>query len=269
MAIRTRRRRDPDRRMSLLQHLNELRKRAFRAAAGILVGAVGGWLLYDLIWPLLEAPIRQIAEKQAAVLNFTNITGAFDLRMQVSLTVGIVLASPIWLYQIFAFLLPGLKGRERRLVIGFSVAALPLFLAGCAAGWLVFPHIVEMMASFVPAGSTSFYDAKYYLDFVLKLVIVVGVAFEMPVVLVLLNFIGAVTARGILAGWRWAIVAITIFTAIATPAADVMSMLLLAAPMVVLYFAAVAVAFAHDRVIARAAARAELPESVPVKEVVP
>jgi sec-independent protein translocase protein TatC len=108
------------------------------------------------------------------------------------------------------------------------------------------------------------YDEKYYLDFVLKLVLVVGVAFELPVFLVLLNFIGVVSARGILRSWRWALLAIVIFTAIATPAADIASMFLLAVPMALLYFAAVGVAEIHDRRAARrlALAEAESPESM-------
>jgi sec-independent protein translocase protein TatC len=244
--------------MTLAQHLVELRKRLFRAALAILLGGVAGWFLYDLVWPLLQGPIKQVGKQHAAIINFTSITGAFDVRMQIALTIGVVISSPIWLYQIFAFLVPGLTGREKKYVFGFVFTAIPLFLIGCAAGWLVFPHIVELMASFVPAGSASFYDAKYYLDFVLKLVIVVGVAFELPVFLTLLNFIGVLTAKSILKGWRWAILAITVFTAIATPAADVMSMLLLAAPMVVLYFAAVGVAFVHDRQVARRAAQLDL-----------
>jgi sec-independent protein translocase protein TatC len=255
MASRRRPRPDAQARMSLMQHLRELRKRLGRAALGVLAGTIGGWFLYDLVWPVLQAPITRLADSQNAVINFTNITGAFDMRMQIALTIGIVISSPVWLYQVFAFLIPGLTGRERRYVLGFTFSALPLFLAGCAAGWLVFPHIVELMAGFVPEGASSFYDAKYYLDFVLKLVVVVGVAFELPVVLVMLNFAGVISAPAILRGWRWAIVAITIFTAIATPAADVMSMVLLAAPMMVLYFLAVGIAFLHDRTVARKLSR--------------
>jgi sec-independent protein translocase protein TatC len=244
--------------MTLAQHLVELRKRLSRAALAIILGAIGGWFLYYPIWPFLEAPIRQVGKTHAAVINFTNITGAFDVHMQIALTAGIVVSSPVWLYQLFAFLVPGLTSREKKYVLGFVFTAIPLFLIGCAAGWFVFPHIVELMASFVPQGAASFYDAKYYLDFVLKLVLVVGVAFELPVFLTLLNFIGVLPAKAILKGWRWAILAIVVFTAIATPAADVASMLLLAAPMVVLYFGAVGVCFLHDRQVARRAAQLDL-----------
>ncbi|MEO5919606.1 MAG: twin-arginine translocase subunit TatC [Pseudolysinimonas sp.] len=242
--------------MSLGQHLVELRKRLTRGALAIVAGTVGGWFLYDIVWALIRDPITRIAAARnedagTIALNYSSITGAFDVRIQIALTIGIVISSPIWLYQVFSFLVPGLTRREKKYTFGFFFSAVPLFLGGVAAGWFVLPHIVELMYGFVPKGSTTFYDTKYYLDFVLKLVLATGIAFVLPVFLVLLNFIGILEARTILKGWRWAILAITIFTAIATPAADVVSMILLAIPMIVLYFAAVGVAVWHDRGVAR------------------
>jgi len=244
--------------MSLGQHLVELRKRLFWAAAAVLAGTAGGWFLYDLVWPMLQAPIKHIGKtSHDAIINFTSVTGAFDIRMQIAFTIGIVVSSPIWLYQIFAFVVPALNRREKKYVFAFIFSAIPLFLIGCGVGWIVFPHMIELMSSFVPQGSASFYDAKYYLDFVLKLVIVVGIGFELPVFLVLLNFIGVVSAKGILKGWRWAVLAIVVFTAIATPAADISSMLLLALPMTVLYFVAIGIAVIHDRQLAKRRAAEE------------
>jgi sec-independent protein translocase protein TatC len=107
------------------------------------------------------------------------------------------------------------------------------------------------MANFVPSEDASFVEAKVYLDFVLKLVLAVGIAFVMPVFLVLLNFLGVISAVGILKGWRVAVLLIAVFCAIATPAADVMSMFLLAIPMVFLYFVAAGVACLHDRIAAK------------------
>lgn len=245
-STRERRAAGDKRRMSIGRHLIELRKRLSRAAIGVLGGAVAGWFLSVLAWDQLREPILAIARSHHASINYTSISGAFDVRMQVAIMIGVVVSSPIWLYQIFAFLVPGLKSREKRYTFGFVFTAIPLFLAGCAAGWLVLPHIVELMASFVPNQDSSFFDAKYYLDFVLKLILATGVAFVLPVFLVLLNFAGVLSARTILNGWRWAILAITLFTAIATPAADVVSMFLLAIPMVGLYFGAVLVAWWHD-----------------------
>src|SRR5690606_24745720 len=116
--------------------------------------------------------------------------------------------------------------REKRYTFGFFFSAAPLFLAGCAVGWLILPNIVRLMASFVPPEDASFVEAKIYLDLVIKLMLAVGVAFVMPVFLVILNFVGVLTAETILKGWRVAILLISVFAALATPAADVVSMFL-------------------------------------------
>jgi sec-independent protein translocase protein TatC len=264
--------------MSLGEHLIELRKRLTRAALAILAGTVVGWMLYDLswlgelldpavpgaaealdgqgTWAAIAGPVLHIADQLGVdadkiSLNFSNLTGALDIQFQVSLVVGIIVSSPVWLYQIFAFFVPGLTKRERRYTFGFFFSAVPLFLLGCAAGWMVLPRIVELMFHFVPPGASTLYDAKTYIDFILKLMLATGVAFVLPVFLVLLNFAGVLPGMTILRGWRWAVIVIVVFTAMATPAADLVSMFLLAIPMVILYFAAVGVSVWHDRRLAR------------------
>jgi sec-independent protein translocase protein TatC len=241
--------------MSLGQHLLELRKRLFLAAAGILVGAVIGWFLSDLVWNALREPIYAIASAQGrkAQLNYPDITSAFDLKLKISFYVGLVVSSPMWLYQVFAFLMPGLTRTEKRYTFGFFFTAVPLFLAGCAAGFYVLPHVVELMTGFAPAQDAALVTAQSYFDFVLKLVVAIGIAFVLPVFIVLLNFAGVISATSIIKSWRVAILVIILFTAIATPAADVVSMFLLAIPMVVLYFAAYGIAVLHDRRSARRA----------------
>ena len=241
--------------MSLGQHLLELRKRLFLAAAGILVGAIAGWFLSDFVWDALREPIYAIIEAQnrTAQLNYPDITSAFDLKLKISFYVGLVLSSPVWLYQIFAFLVPGLTRIEKQYTFGFIFTAIPLFLAGCAAGWFVLPNLVGLMTSFAPQEDAALIVAQNYLDFVLKLMIAIGVAFVLPVFIVLLNFAGVISAQSIIKSWRIAVLLITLFTAIATPAADLVSMFLLAIPMVVLYFAAYGIAFLHDRRAARRA----------------
>lgn len=235
--------------MSLGAHLRELRNRLIVCAATILVTAVGGFLIADRVIDLLRAPIATVAETSGrdAALNFETVTQAFDIKVQIALTLAIVVASPVWLYQIWAFVVPGLMKKEKRYAALFLATAVPLFLAGVSAGWYVMPHIVELMLGFAPAETLSNLGAKYYYDFILKLLLATGIAFVLPVFLVILNFVGVVSARAILKAWRVAILAIVLFTAIATPAADVFSMFLLAIPMVFLYFAAVGVAFLHDR----------------------
>ncbi|MCU1570550.1 MAG: tatC [Naasia sp.] len=241
--------------MSLGEHLLELRRRLFLSAVAVILGMIAGYFLSDWVWDALRAPMDLVAQRHNASINYTNITQAFDLKLRIAFTVGIVLSAPVWLYQLWAFIVPGLSRREKQYGFGFFFAAVPLFFAGCAAGWYVWPHIVELMVGFAPVEDSVFLVASDYLDFVLKLILVVGVAFVLPVFLVLLNFAGILQAATILRSWRLAILAITLFTAIATPAADLVSMFFLAIPMVLLYLAAAGVAWLHDR---RAAKRADV-----------
>ncbi|MGP3536770.1 twin-arginine translocase subunit TatC [Microbacterium sp. RD1] len=237
--------------MSLGAHLIELRKRLVIAAAALVVGMVIAFFITDPVIHLITEPIRQIAERegdQAKVeLMFTAVTSAFDLRLRMSFAIGLLLSAPVWLWQIWAFIMPGLTRKEIRYTIGFILAAVPLFFAGCAVGLLVMPHIVELMNSFVPEGGSSFYDASYYYDFVFKLLVVIGVAFVLPVFLVALNLAGVMSGKAILKGWRVAILVATVFAALATPSADVVSMLLLGGILVVLFFAAASVSLLFDR----------------------
>jgi sec-independent protein translocase protein TatC len=269
---------NPERRMSLGAHLIELRKRLTRGAFAVLGGTIIGWMVYDLswlgdlldpavpgaaevlhdqgTWAAISQPVFTIADQlgvdaEKITLNFGTLTGAIDIQFQISLVVGIILSSPVWLYQLFAFFVPGLTRKEKRYTFGFFFTAVPLFLLGCAAGWMVLPRIVEFMFRFVPPGASQLYDTKTYVDFILKLLLATGVAFVMPVFLVLLNFASVLRGATILKGWRWAVLIIVVFTAMATPAADPISMLLLALPMVLLYFLAVGIALWHDRAVAR------------------
>jgi sec-independent protein translocase protein TatC len=243
-----------EKRMSLGAHLIELRKRLFISAIAIVVAAGLGWWLTDLfVWDAIQEPVQRVAEAQgsSAAIFFPTISSAFDLRLQIAFTLGLVLSSPVWLYQIFAFLVPGLNTRERRFTLAFFATAIPLFLAGCAAGWFVLPNIVRLMTSFVPEGGESLLTAKEYIDFVLKLVVAIGVAFVVPVFIVLLNFAGVISAASIIKSWRVAILVIVLFTAIATPSADIVSMFMLAVPMIVLYFGAWVISHLHDRRVER------------------
>ena len=233
--------------MSLGAHLRELKNRFFWIAGGILVGAIAGWFLEPVVWDAISLPVHEIAKTQNASINWPNVTAAFDLKLQLSVYIGIIIMSPLWLYQIFAFLTPGLTRKEKGYTFGFFFTAVPLFLAGCAAGWWVVPHIVGVLTSFVPNGETTLLVASDYFNFVLKLIIVIGIAFVLPVFVVLLNFMRVISAKAIIKSWRWAILTIMVFTAIATPSADVISMFLLALPLIVLYLLSWGVAWIHDR----------------------
>lgn len=235
--------------MTLGQHLIELRKRFVRIALGLLVGAVAGWLVAPMVLEFIASPVADLEQSRGnqTSLNFGTISGAFDLKMEIAITVGIALSSPVWLFQIFAFLAPGLNRKEKKYSFGFFFSAVPLFLSGCAAGWLVFPHMVQLLTSFAPGQSSLFLDSKTYVEFALKLVIVIGIAFVIPVFLVLLNFLGVLRGRSIFKAWRLVILSAICFTAIATPASDVASMFLLAIPIIGLFFGAATIGVLHDR----------------------
>lgn len=248
MTSKARRGRNAEGRMSLGQHLVELRKRLIISAIALVIGLVAGWALTGFVWDMLRVPIERLQEEgRVAALTYSTITEAFDLRIAISLFISVIITSPVWLYQIWAFLAPGLTRREKLYGVGFVLAAVPLFLAGVYAAWMVLPNIVRLLSTFQPGEDAYFLSARAYIDFTLKLVLAVGVGFVMPVVLVMLNFVGVIRGKTILKGWRVAVLIIVLFAAITTPAVDLVSMFLLAIPMIVLFFAAVGIALLHDR----------------------
>ncbi|MDQ1084322.1 MULTISPECIES: twin-arginine translocase subunit TatC [Microbacterium] len=238
--------------MSIGAHLIELRKRLMIAAAALVVGMVVAFIITDPIIDLITEPIRVFAERRGdAALNFSAVTSAFDLRMRIAFSIGIFLSAPVWLWQIWAFIMPGLTRKEIRYTVSFVASAVPLFFTGCWVGLLIVPHVIELMWGFTPEGGVNFYNAVEYYDFVFKLLMVVGVSFVLPVFLVALNVAGVMSGKAILKGWRVAILIATIFSALATPAADVVSMLMLAGILVVLFFAAAGLSMLFDRRKAR------------------
>ncbi|GAA4726962.1 twin-arginine translocase subunit TatC [Isoptericola chiayiensis] len=245
--------RDPEGRMPLREHLVEIRKRVVRIALGLLVGAVLGWILYDPLLDALMHPLEQAAERRDALigLNFDGVATAIDMRVKVSLFLGVIVSSPWWLYQVFAFVNPGLTGTERRYVYGFLCAAVPMFLAGAWLAWSVLPYVVEVLNDFVPEGGANLVGAQMYLSFVMRLILACGIAFLVPVFMVVLNLMGTVRARTWLAGWRWAVLVSFLFAAIVTPTMDVLSMFGIAGPICALYFVATGICFLHDRRVDR------------------
>jgi sec-independent protein translocase protein TatC len=246
--------------MSLSGHLTEFRKRLFRSAVFVLLGSIGGWFLFDPVFQMLQKPVLDVsAEKHIqATINFGSVVGALDLRTQVSIFLGILISSPIWLYQLWAFLSPGLKNKERKWTLTFMATALPLFFAGCYMAWVALPGFIVSMLSFTPQGSANVINASEYILFTLRILLVFGVAFVLPAVLVLLNAAGIITAKGILKSWRLAVFVIAVIGALATPVSDPMSMFLVMAPMVALFFAAAAIAWGNDKRRARRTVEAEV-----------
>jgi len=239
------------RRMPLGAHLREARIRSVRAAVALAAGAVAGFVLSEPILEVLRAPIVELAASRDASLNYEVVTGAFDLRLRIALYAGIALSSPVWLAELLGFLAPGLTGRERRFAFGSLAAAVPLFAAGCAAGLMLFPHMVSLLAGFASSEDSSVLSATEYVDFVLKVVLATGIAFVLPVVVVVLNLLGILPAATLARSWRIVVIAIVLFSAMVTPAADLLSMFLIALPMTALFLVAWLIAQLHDRRAAR------------------
>jgi sec-independent protein translocase protein TatC len=225
----------------------------------VLAGAVVGWFLFDPVFALLQQPIIDLAKEDDlnASVNFGTVLGALDLRIQVSIFLGVFVSSPVWLYQLWAFVTPALKWREKKFTLFFLFTAVPMFLAGCAMAWVAFPTFVRTLLGFTPEGSANVISASEYVLFALRILLVFGVTFVMPVVLLLLNFIGVLSAKSIIKSWRIAVLVIALVAALATPTADPMSMLLVMVPLILLYLLSALIAWIHDRIKAKRATPAE------------
>jgi sec-independent protein translocase protein TatC len=249
VALSRARKANPEGRMSLWEHLKELKNRLIKSAIGVVIGGIGGWILYDPLLKALAEPVNRISEETGglAAINFGTIASPFDFKLQMSLLIGAVISSPIWIYQLWAFITPGLTSKERRYTLGYMAAAIPLFLAGIWVGWLVVPQVVHALTQFTPAGSSSVIDARTYIEFVTRMVLMLGLAFLVPVVLVGVNMAGIVSGRTILKAWRITVFLVFVLAAIAAPGADAISMFMLAGPLLALFFAAIGICIMNDK----------------------
>ena len=239
--------------MPLLSHLNELRSRAFKSAIGITLASCIGWVFYEKIIARLANPICDLeaataaGDKSCGILYINGVLGPLDLKFKISVLLGIIIASPVWLYQIWAFISPGLHKKERRNSIFFVMGAVPFFAVGIFAGYLVLPIAIEVLLSFTPSSLTNLVKFDDYLTFVTQLILVFGIAFELPVFLIALNLAGILSGRSILRPWRYAIFGITLFSAIATPTGDPITLFFLAGPLILLYLAAGGISLLTDK----------------------
>ncbi len=252
--------------MPLAEHLRELRNRLTKALLAIVAVTVVAAFFYEAIINLLTGPIldsigcdksfAELAEARSgaepcAQITINGLLGPFTLALKVSLTAGIVLASPVWLYQLWAFVAPGLHRNEKKYAYAFVATGAPLFLIGAYFAYAVLPTSAEVLIEFTPSDVDNLLPLDELLDLVTRMVIVFGLSFELPLLLVMLNLTGVLTGRRMLGWWRAMIMGITLFAAIATPSTDPLTMILLAGPIWVLYFGAVAVSLVNDRRRAR------------------
>jgi sec-independent protein translocase protein TatC len=260
-ATRRSRRSRSDGAMTLFEHLREFQSRLFKSALAILAGAGLAWFFYDQIFKVITAPFMDVvaeakANGQEVVLAVNGVTDAFTLQLQVVLISGVIIALPIWLFQLWRFLAPGLKGVERRWAYGFVFSATPLFLLGTFIAYKSMPSLLHLLLGFTPTNVANIINISTYLAFTIQLMLFFGIGAIIPAIFVMLNFAGLLSGERLLKSWRWLIIGVMTFAAVATPSTDPVSMLIVAAPFMVIVAIAVLIMVINDRRRARKAARA-------------
>jgi sec-independent protein translocase protein TatC len=240
-------------RMPLLEHLREFRKRVVRSAAAIILAAIIGWFFYNEIITKLAEPVCDLALAQETGSNtcgslyISGVLGPLNLQIKVAFLTGIIISAPIWLYQLWAFIAPALHRKEKRNSIFFFVAATPFFASGTLLGYAILPLAIKVLFGFTPQSLANLVKFDDYLDFVMRTILVFGLAFELPVFLVTFNLIGFLSGAAILRPWRIWVFSIVLFVAAFSPTADPLSMILLAVPLIILYLLSGVFALWNDR----------------------
>ena len=242
-----------DGRMPLLDHLRELRKRIMRSALAISLFSVVGWYFYNNIVVALASPVCDLRNAQeqgkqyCGSLYINGVLGPLNLQIKVALLTGVIVAAPVWLFQLWSFIAPGLHKKERRNSIFFIMAATPFFAGGAYLGFAILPKAVKVLFGFTPEALNNLVKFDDYLDFVLRVILLFGLAFELPVFLISLNLIGFLRGLTILKPWRIWVFSIVFFTAAFTPTGDPLTMSLLALPLILLYFVSGLFALFNDK----------------------
>ena len=239
--------------MPLLDHLRELRKRIIRAAFFIFIFSILGFVYYNQIITTLAEPVCDLKLAQSSGSNncgslfISGVLGPLNLQVKVAFLTGVIVSAPFWLYQLWAFIAPALHRKEKRKSVLFIIAATPFFTLGAALAYYILPIAIRVLFGFTPDSLNNLVRFDDYLSFVLRIILIFGLAFELPVFLVSLNLIGVLSGRGILKPWRFAIFGITVFVAAFSPTADPLSMAALALPLIIFYFGAGGIALLVDK----------------------
>jgi sec-independent protein translocase protein TatC len=245
--------------MTLGEHLGELRHRLVICVIAFTIAALVAVVFYEpilhfLIRPLCEVDASNLHHGKSAAgsllpsgsggcanLYVTSPLDGLSLRVKIAVFGGLVLASPVILFQLWRFITPGLQAREKKYAIPFVSASFVLFLLGAAIAYLVLPHALGFLRSVGGPDLQEIYDPIPYLGLILLMMGLFGLTFQFPVVLVSLELAGVVTPARLLRSWRWAVILITVVAGVFTPSSDPFSMLALAVPLVVFYFASIGI----------------------------
>lgn len=260
-----RRKSNPEGRMSVMDHLRELRRRLIIMVVIIAIGAVLGWYLYNPIMHFLEHPYCAVNPKyrfqgtgRKCDLIYHGVLDGFTTRLKVAVIAGAVFTGPFWLYQIWAFITPGLRKNERKYTIIFIVISTILFAAGMTLAYVVLSKGLNILLTQAGNNVQALLTVNDYLSFVTLMLVIFGAAFELPLLVVMANLAGVLSSKVLKKSQRIAIFLIFLFAAVATPSTDPFTMCAMAVPMVLLFEGAVLFSVVHDRRKARrkAAARA-------------
>jgi sec-independent protein translocase protein TatC len=240
-----------DGRMALADHLRELRARLLRCVLALVVALIIALFFYNQLFDIIYHPYQVAREQlQGKVDTRGTISGAGGpllLQLKLCGVAAVVATSPYWLLQIWGFIVPGLHANERRWTRVFALVAGPLFLLGVAVGYYVLPKGLEVLIGFAPDKLTSLVDFGDYFSFFSRMLLVFGIAFEIPLFVLLLNLAGVVSGRSLGRHRPWIVVGTFVFAAVATPSTDPFSMLMLAVPMTVLFLLSEVIARVVDR----------------------
>ena len=226
--------------MSLMEHLEELRRRIVHSAAYLCAGFVVAYIFHERLYGIVDAPLSHLGIK----LNYTHPMDPLNLYLQVSLIGGAILASPFILYQVWLFIAPGLYQKERRFVIPFMGATVALFLGGAAFGYFfVLPGALKILIVQFGSKFNPMVTIEEYTGFFLSVILGLGISFEMPILIFFLALFGIVSPRFLWKNIRYAILAVFLVAAIITPSPDPWTMCIYAIPMLALYMIGIAVAW--------------------------
>ncbi len=226
--------------MSLMEHLEELRKRIVHSAIYLVIGFFVAWAFHDRIVEMFQEPLIHIGKS----LVFTHPMDALNLYLQASLLAGAIMASPFILYEVWLFIAPGLYQKEQKFVIPFMAATVGLFLSGAAFGYFwVLPAAIKILVVDFGANFTPMVTIEDYTGFFLSVILGLGISFELPVLIFFLAMFGIVSPKFLWKNIRYAILAVFIVAAIITPSPDPWTMCIYAIPMLALYMIGIGVAW--------------------------
>lgn len=237
--------------MSLMDHFRELRARLMRSILAFIVVLVVAFVFYHQIYGLLLHPYNQAREmlghSRVSVPIVSGVGGPLMLNFKICGAAALVGTSPYWLYQIWAFIVPGMRPQEKKWTRVFASVAGPLFLAGVGVGYWILPKGLQVLISFTPNNVQNLVDINEYFSFLVRMLLVFGISFEIPLFVVLLNLAGVLRARHLAQYRPWIVVGVFVFAAVATPSTDPFSMLMLALPMTFLFLVSELIAKIVDR----------------------